>query len=299
MWWLIAREWLGDAALGALAMMWVHQHQAPAPPPAPPVQSEAPAPLIVRPVPGRPRAHGQRISFAADADDQCYLDGEVRLGSSTTQFHFLLDSGAGGPPLSFGPQHVRSLGLDPAALVYDRRVATANGLGRAALIYIDEIRIAGTVFRNLSAHVEEGGMDTALLGAGILRRLNFQYANGACVITVTEERTAPRRATPAISSEPAGSPIITADPLASMGLKLAASGFAKGVVIVKVDQDSSAGRSGLEGGEMILEVQTEAVSSPQDVADKIADLQKAGRKSVLLRLQNGDAQWFAALKISG
>ncbi len=70
-----------------------------------------------------------------------------------------------------------------------------------------------------------------------------------------------------------------------------------GVVITAVDRDSSAREKGLRPGNVIVEVNQEKVNSPDDVAAQVAAARKAGRRSVLLLVdQDGDLR-FVALRI--
>lgn len=137
--------------------------------------------------PPRPAA-ARRFFFDADAADQCYLEGSASVGSSTARFGFLLDSGS--YTVALGLQHAIALGIDPAQLVFDHRISTANGVGWAAQVRIDELRIAGMVFRNVTADIDKGGLETPLLGAPLLKRLSFQYANGSCAVTVPQQQSA-------------------------------------------------------------------------------------------------------------
>ncbi|MGL4728238.1 MAG: PDZ domain-containing protein, partial [Bosea sp. (in: a-proteobacteria)] len=57
---------------------------------------------------------------------------------------------------------------------------------------------------------------------------------------------------------------------------------AKGVVITKVDANSSAADKRIQAGELVLEVGQEAVTSPADIAKRIETLKGQGRKNVLL-----------------
>jgi serine protease Do len=59
----------------------------------------------------------------------------------------------------------------------------------------------------------------------------------------------------------------------------------KGVVITQVTPDSAAAQRGLKAGDVIVEVQQEAVSSPADVQDRIDRTRKQNRKSVLMLVQ--------------
>jgi serine protease Do len=74
---------------------------------------------------------------------------------------------------------------------------------------------------------------------------------------------------------------------------------AKGVVITKVDPNSSAADKRIQAGEMILEVGQEAVSSPADVSKRIDALKKDGRKNVLLLVANARGEErFVAVTIN-
>jgi serine protease Do len=68
----------------------------------------------------------------------------------------------------------------------------------------------------------------------------------------------------------------------------------KGVAIVDVAEDSPAGRKGLQSGDVIVSVGTDPVSEPGQVAERIETAKKAGRQSVLFRVQrDGSAQFIA------
>jgi serine protease Do len=74
---------------------------------------------------------------------------------------------------------------------------------------------------------------------------------------------------------------------------------AKGVVITKVDPNSSAADKRIQAGEMILEVGQEAVNSPADIAKRIETLKKDGRKNVLLLVANARGEErFVAVTIN-
>ncbi|MBF9233551.1 DegQ family serine endoprotease [Microvirga alba] len=72
----------------------------------------------------------------------------------------------------------------------------------------------------------------------------------------------------------------------------------KGVVITRVDPNSSAADKRIQAGEVIVEVNQEAVSSPADVTKKIDALKSQGRKSALLLVANPQGEVrFVALSI--
>jgi serine protease Do len=61
----------------------------------------------------------------------------------------------------------------------------------------------------------------------------------------------------------------------------------KGVVVTDVDAGAAADR-GIKPGDIIVEVQQKAVNSPADVAARVADVRKSGRKSILILIQGQD-----------
>ena len=61
----------------------------------------------------------------------------------------------------------------------------------------------------------------------------------------------------------------------------------KGVIVLEVDPASPSAEKGVKVGDVIVEVAQEAVSSPDDIAKSVDKVKKAGRKAVLLRLEDG------------
>ena len=61
----------------------------------------------------------------------------------------------------------------------------------------------------------------------------------------------------------------------------------KGVIVVEVDPESPAAEQGIKVGDVIVEVAQEAVTSLDDIAKSVDKVKKAGRKAVLLRLEDG------------
>ena len=72
---------------------------------------------------------------------------------------------------------------------------------------------------------------------------------------------------------------------------------AKGVVVVKVDKDSSAADRGVHPGDLIMEAAQEEVKSPQDVTSRIDAAKKSGRKSILLLVERQGDLHFVALRL--
>ncbi|HVI28472.1 Do family serine endopeptidase [Hansschlegelia sp.] len=72
----------------------------------------------------------------------------------------------------------------------------------------------------------------------------------------------------------------------------------KGLVITAVDEGSKAQDSGVEPGDVLIEVAQRAVETPNDVTGRIEELKKDGKKTALVLLSNrqGDVR-FVALPI--
>jgi serine protease Do len=69
----------------------------------------------------------------------------------------------------------------------------------------------------------------------------------------------------------------------------------KGVVVTRVDPNSTAADKRIQPGEVIVEVGQEAVNAPSDVTKRVDALKKEGRKSVLLLVASasGDVRFVA------
>lgn len=70
---------------------------------------------------------------------------------------------------------------------------------------------------------------------------------------------------------------------------------AKGLVVMDVDETSSAFEKGLRAGDLISEAGQSAVLSVDDLKDRIAEAKEAGRKSLLLLVRRGGDPRFVAL----
>ena len=68
-------------------------------------------------------------------------------------------------------------------------------------------------------------------------------------------------------------------------------------MIVDVATNSSAAERGLKPGDVILEVQQEAVSTPADVQSRVDAVRKQNRKSVLMLVQSGDGLRWVPLAL--
>ncbi len=72
-----------------------------------------------------------------------------------------------------------------------------------------------------------------------------------------------------------------------------------GVIVTGVDSGSEAAEKRIQAGEVVVEVNQEEVKTPQDVIDRIEDVRKSGRGSVLLTVSKPDGELrFTPVKVS-
>jgi len=64
----------------------------------------------------------------------------------------------------------------------------------------------------------------------------------------------------------------------------------KGIAVVEVEADSQASRRELKAGDVIVEAQDEAVTSVQDLVERIDKVRKSGRRQILLRVENAKGE---------
>ena len=71
-----------------------------------------------------------------------------------------------------------------------------------------------------------------------------------------------------------------------------------GVVVTEVKEDGNAAKKGLRPGDIIQEVNQEAVAAPGDVAQVVAEAIDAGRKSVLVLFNRGGERRFIVVPVT-
>ncbi len=64
----------------------------------------------------------------------------------------------------------------------------------------------------------------------------------------------------------------------------------KGVVVTEIDPASPAAQKGVRAGDAIVEVAQDAVTTLDDVVKAVEKVKKAGRKAVLLRLEDAKGE---------
>ncbi len=98
----------------------------------------------------------------------------------------------------------------------------------------------------------------------------------------------PERAVPNRTSEISGLGARLAPITDDLRDKYKLSQDQKGVVVTDVMPDGTAAGRGLKPGDVIVEVQQEAVSSPAEVQERMDRFRKQNRKTVLMLIQSGD-----------
>lgn len=106
------------------------------------------------------------IALALGKDGHYYTRAEVN-GVTIT---FMIDTGA--TDIVLAPSDAQRVGFDVASLNFSQETETANGIGRAAVISLDDLRIAHLEMRDLPARVNRAHMSDSLLGMEFLRRLH-------------------------------------------------------------------------------------------------------------------------------
>ncbi len=106
----------------------------------------------------------------------------LTLDVNGTPVEFVVDTGATGVVLS--QRDADRVGLDPANLIYLGRAMTANGEVRTAPVRLDSVALGGIVDRNIPAWVNEGALDTSLLGMEYLQRWDrIEIARDELILT--------------------------------------------------------------------------------------------------------------------
>jgi serine protease Do len=71
----------------------------------------------------------------------------------------------------------------------------------------------------------------------------------------------------------------------------------RGVVVTEVDPSGHASESGIQTGDVILDVGSHAVNTPADVEKNVQEARTQSRRAVLMRFRRGDTTIFAAVPV--
>lgn len=106
----------------------------------------------------------------------------LTLDVNGTPIQFLVDTGASQVVLT--EADARRIGIDPNKLAYLGRASTANGEVRTASVRVDEMALGEIRDQNIRVWVNEGELDSSLLGMGYLQRWSsFEIRDGAMILT--------------------------------------------------------------------------------------------------------------------
>ncbi len=198
-----------------------------------------------------------------------------------------------------------SLGLDKAkgALVAS---VTDNGPAQSAGIQPGDViltfdRKPVTDMRHLPRLVAETPVDK-LVPVTVWRK-HQEAALQVKVGRLSETETASNT-----QDNPKPAPKPLADTVTALGMTLAdvtpdlkekfsLGNDARGVVVVDVAKDGPGAEKGLKPGDVIMEAAQESVKNATQIAGKVADAKKAGRKSILLLVERQGDLRFVALRL--
>jgi aspartyl protease family protein len=96
-------------------------------------------------------------------DGHFYL---TAIANDKVPVKFLIDTGASA--ISLTHQDAINLGLDLKKLKYTQKSSTANGISYSAPIKIASLKVGNKVFYNVSASVNQSGLDISLLGMSVI-----------------------------------------------------------------------------------------------------------------------------------
>ncbi len=117
------------------------------------------------------------VSIPQNFDGHYY----ITLDLNGNPVRFVIDTGA--TEMVLTPQDAAQAGIDMAALNYNSRAMTANGMVQTASIRLDEVSVAGITDRNVSAVVNGAPMQESLLGMSYLSRFDrISIENGRMVL---------------------------------------------------------------------------------------------------------------------
>ena len=81
------------------------------------------------------------------------------------------------------PQDARSLGIDPASLIYMGQAMTANGVVKTATVTLRNVSFGPFVDAAVTAQVNETEMEGSLLGMDYLGRFSVTMAEDQMILT--------------------------------------------------------------------------------------------------------------------
>lgn len=136
-------------------------------------EAAEPAAASAQPLDG----HAGAAEVAKGADGHFWAEASV----AGRHVRFLVDTGATAVALT--AEDARRVGIEVDRLTYDRDVTTAAGPGRAAVVELPYVAVAGARVDKVEALVIRDGLTTSLLGMTYLGRLaRFEASPNALIL---------------------------------------------------------------------------------------------------------------------
>lgn len=118
------------------------------------------------------------ISVPQSTDGHYYLT----LDINGTPVEFVVDTGA--TMMVLNQSDARRAGLDPDTLRYLGSANTANGVVRTAPVFLDSVTLGDLTDRDVRAVVNQGELDTSLLGMSYLDAFgDIRFSDGTLTLT--------------------------------------------------------------------------------------------------------------------
>lgn len=185
------------------------------------------------------------------------------IGMENGKGALVSDAQADGPARDAGIQ-----AGDVITAVNDREVASPRELARIVANYAPDTKVDVTLWRG-------GSQQQVSVELGKLPG---------------EDQLASREAAPAPSSNNTT--------LEDFGLTVTRAEEGDGLVVTDVEAGSAAADRGIQAGDVIVSVNSMAVSNSDDVAKAVAEAEGAGRKAVLVQISRDEGNRFVALPIT-
>ncbi|MEP5760594.1 MAG: TIGR02281 family clan AA aspartic protease [Litoreibacter sp.] len=119
---------------------------------------------------------GKTITAPLQSDGHYHLN----LTIEGQDIEFIVDTGATDVVLSL--QDAARIGIDTNTLIYDGRASTANGLVRTSSVTLRNVAVEGLDQGTLRASINEGDLETSLLGMTFLQRFSRVEITGDTLI---------------------------------------------------------------------------------------------------------------------
>jgi aspartyl protease family protein len=120
-----------------------------------------------------------QIVLSRSNDGHFYINALV----NDVNIKFMVDTGASDVALT--KLDAEKLKFNLSTLRYSRRYSTANGISFAAPVTLNKFAIGNYIFKNVSAHIGQGELDTSLLGMSLIARFaSFRIDNDLLILTM-------------------------------------------------------------------------------------------------------------------